>query len=160
MEIAVLPVIARGAALRFLLTRLYDWLNHPEGALLKPKDPRREYLSILNFISKSPRCFNTDWIDVPRPDNCQEIYTDSACSGNPGPGGWGAILRYGENEKELSGGAARPRTNQAGTKCRDRSVTRSQTTVARADTHGQHLRKGRYNEVNRQLKPQRLADRR
>src|ERR1700728_4603406 len=33
-----------------------------------------------------------------------EIYTDGACSGNPGPGGWGALLRYGEVEKELSGG--------------------------------------------------------
>lgn len=33
-----------------------------------------------------------------------EIFTDGACSGNPGPGGWGAILRYGEHEKELSGG--------------------------------------------------------
>ena len=32
------------------------------------------------------------------------IYTDGACSGNPGPGGWGAILRYGEVAKELSGG--------------------------------------------------------
>ena len=34
-----------------------------------------------------------------------EIYTDGACSGNPGPGGWGAILRYKDAEKELSGGA-------------------------------------------------------
>tara|TARA_B100000214_G_scaffold231637_1_gene168974 strand:- start:2824 stop:3252 length:429 start_codon:yes stop_codon:yes gene_type:complete len=32
------------------------------------------------------------------------IFTDGACSGNPGPGGWGAILRYNQNEKELSGG--------------------------------------------------------
>ena len=32
------------------------------------------------------------------------IYTDGACSGNPGPGGWGAILKYGSFEKELSGG--------------------------------------------------------
>ena len=32
------------------------------------------------------------------------IYTDGACSGNPGPGGWGAILMYGEKEKEISGG--------------------------------------------------------
>ena len=32
------------------------------------------------------------------------IYTDGACSGNPGPGGWGAILRYGDHEKELNGG--------------------------------------------------------
>jgi ribonuclease HI len=33
-----------------------------------------------------------------------DIFTDGACSGNPGPGGWGAILRTGEHEKELSGG--------------------------------------------------------
>ncbi|MCX2723812.1 ribonuclease HI [Roseibium salinum] len=34
------------------------------------------------------------------------IYTDGACSGNPGPGGWGALLRFGEHEKELCGGEA------------------------------------------------------
>ena len=33
-----------------------------------------------------------------------EIHTDGACSGNPGPGGWGALLRFGNTEKELSGG--------------------------------------------------------
>ena len=33
-----------------------------------------------------------------------EIYTDGACSGNPGPGGWGVLLRYNGNEKELCGG--------------------------------------------------------
>ncbi len=33
-----------------------------------------------------------------------DIFTDGACSGNPGPGGWGAILRYGNHELELSGG--------------------------------------------------------
>ena len=33
-----------------------------------------------------------------------DVFTDGACSGNPGPGGWGAILRYGDVEKELSGG--------------------------------------------------------
>ena len=33
-----------------------------------------------------------------------EVFTDGACSGNPGPGGWGVVLRYGEHEKELSGG--------------------------------------------------------
>jgi len=32
------------------------------------------------------------------------VYTDGACSGNPGPGGWGALLMYGEREKELTGG--------------------------------------------------------
>ena len=33
-----------------------------------------------------------------------EIFTDGACSGNPGPGGWGAILRYGRHEREMHGG--------------------------------------------------------
>jgi homoserine kinase type II len=47
-EIAALPILARGSALRFLLTRLYDWLNHPEGALVKRKDPL-EYVRKLKF---------------------------------------------------------------------------------------------------------------
>ena len=41
-----------------------------------------------------------------------EIYTDGACSGNPGPGGWGAILRYNGREKELSGGEAETTNNR------------------------------------------------
>ena len=41
-----------------------------------------------------------------------EIFTDGACSGNPGPGGWGAVLRYGSAEKELSGGAADTTNNR------------------------------------------------
>lgn len=40
------------------------------------------------------------------------IYTDGACSGNPGPGGWGAILKYGEVEKELSGGEEQTTNNR------------------------------------------------
>ena len=40
------------------------------------------------------------------------IYTDGACSGNPGPGGWGAILMYGPHKKELSGGEARTTNNR------------------------------------------------
>lgn len=40
------------------------------------------------------------------------IYTDGACSGNPGPGGWGAVMRYGDNEKELWGGAADTTNNR------------------------------------------------
>ena len=40
------------------------------------------------------------------------IYTDGACSGNPGPGGWGAVLRYGEHEKELSGGERNTTNNR------------------------------------------------
>lgn len=40
------------------------------------------------------------------------IYTDGACSGNPGPGGWAAILTYGENERELSGGERETTNNR------------------------------------------------
>lgn len=40
------------------------------------------------------------------------IYTDGACLGNPGPGGWGAILVYGEHKKELSGGSAQTTNNR------------------------------------------------
>ncbi len=47
-EIAALPVLCRGAALRFLLTRLVDWLNVPPGALVRPKDPL-EYDRKLGF---------------------------------------------------------------------------------------------------------------
>ncbi len=41
-----------------------------------------------------------------------QIFTDGACSGNPGPGGWGAILRYKAHEKELSGGEAETTNNR------------------------------------------------
>ena len=41
-----------------------------------------------------------------------EIFTDGACSGNPGPGGWGAILRFGATQKELSGGEAQTTNNR------------------------------------------------
>ena len=47
-EVAALPILARGAALRFMLTRLVDWLNVPPGALVQPKDPR-EYDRRLTF---------------------------------------------------------------------------------------------------------------
>lgn len=41
-----------------------------------------------------------------------QIFTDGACSGNPGPGGWGAILRYGSHQKEISGGEAQTTNNR------------------------------------------------
>lgn len=47
-EVATLPILARGAALRFLLTRLYDWINRDEAALVKVKDPA-EYVAKLRF---------------------------------------------------------------------------------------------------------------
>jgi len=44
-------------------------------------------------------------------DEAVEVWTDGACSGNPGPGGWGALLRYGSRTRELCGGEAAGTTN-------------------------------------------------
>jgi homoserine kinase type II len=60
-ELATLPLLARGSALRFLLTRLFDWLNQPEGALVRPKDPL-EFLRKLRFhrTVTTPRDYGLD----------------------------------------------------------------------------------------------------
>jgi len=60
-ELEMLPLLARGSALRFLLTRLHDWLHHPEGALVKPKNPV-EYLDKLRFHQsvKGPGAYGLD----------------------------------------------------------------------------------------------------
>ncbi|MEJ2692779.1 MAG: hypothetical protein P8166_06860 [Candidatus Thiodiazotropha sp.] len=41
-----------------------------------------------------------------------EIYSDGACKGNPGPGGWGVLLRYGKHEKQLFGGESQTTNNR------------------------------------------------
>jgi ribonuclease HI len=45
-------------------------------------------------------------------NNAVELFTDGACSGNPGPGGWGVIIRWRDHEKELCGGAAETTNNR------------------------------------------------
>ncbi len=52
-EIKALPTLARGAALRFLLTRLNDWLNVPPGALVVPHDPKA-FSARLRFLQSVP----------------------------------------------------------------------------------------------------------
>jgi len=47
-----------------------------------------------------------------KPQEIVEIYTDGACSGNPGPGGWGVLMLYGEHEKELTGGEFQTTNNR------------------------------------------------
>jgi len=49
---------------------------------------------------------------APAASKIVEIWTDGACKGNPGPGGWGALLRYGEHEKELWGGQSATTNNR------------------------------------------------
>jgi len=45
-------------------------------------------------------------------DETVVVYTDGACKGNPGPGGWGAVLRFGEHEKQLHGGESHTTNNR------------------------------------------------
>jgi homoserine kinase type II len=59
-EVAALPILCRGAALRFLLTRLVDWLNVPPGALVQPKDPL-EYDRRLTFHRSATRAQDYGW---------------------------------------------------------------------------------------------------
>lgn len=60
-ELAALPIMARGSALRFLLTRTYDWINTPEGALVRPKNPK-ECLIQMRFHQDvtSPAAYGLD----------------------------------------------------------------------------------------------------
>lgn len=50
--------------------------------------------------------------DVQEDAGCVELFTDGACLGNPGPGGWGALLRFGSRERELSGGETQTTNNR------------------------------------------------
>ena len=87
----------------------------------------QEFLRSLGGIGAAPKkdeTFAVPLVSSPvsekkksNPNNKQSrphviIYSDGACSGNPGPGGWGAILRYGEHEKELSGGEQNTTNNR------------------------------------------------
>lgn len=49
---------------------------------------------------------------IPPDESLVQIWTDGACKGNPGPGGWGALLRFGEHTKELHGGMLETTNNQ------------------------------------------------
>jgi len=53
-----------------------------------------------------------DCVNKEKENQSVEIYTDGACSGNPGPGGWGVLLRYGTHEKELNGGEVETTNNR------------------------------------------------
>ncbi|HVV26799.1 MAG TPA: homoserine kinase [Rhizomicrobium sp.] len=68
-EIDALPTLMRGSALRFLLTRTYDWINHDPEALVRPKDPR-EYSKKLRFHNKvrHAREYGLSMADLARAD--------------------------------------------------------------------------------------------
>lgn len=72
-----------------------------------------------------------------------EIFTDGACKGNPGPGGWGAILRYGESEKELHGGEAVTTNNRMELMAAIAALEElKRTCVVNLTTDSQYVRKG------------------
>ena len=62
VEVEALPILARGSALRFMLTRLVDWLNVPPGALVAPKDPL-EYRAKLRFHRRVVSALDYGWRD-------------------------------------------------------------------------------------------------
>ena len=72
-----------------------------------------------------------------------EIFTDGACSGNPGPGGWGAILRHGATEKELFGGEALTTNNRMEMMAVIEALRALKKPVqARVHTDSQYVQKG------------------
>lgn len=72
-----------------------------------------------------------------------EIFTDGACSGNPGPGGWGVLLRHGTVEKELCGGEAETTNNRMEMTAAIRALEALKRPVrVRLHTDSQYLRNG------------------
>lgn len=72
-----------------------------------------------------------------------DIYTDGACSGNPGPGGWGAILRFGAHEKEIWGGEPQTTNNRMELTAVIRALELlNRPVAARVHTDSQYVQKG------------------
>lgn len=117
-EIDHLDLFARGAALRFLLTRAFDWLNQTPGAVVRVKDPG-EFLARMEHFAAHPDVLRTlaaqTAVSSPLPTEDKtmlKIYTDGACSGNPGPGGWGVLIMDGTESRTLCGGEPETTNNR------------------------------------------------
>jgi ribonuclease HI len=109
-----------GAAMRFLVTRLHDWIHHPQGALVQPKDPQANICTRLRFHQCGAAARRNTDLTVERGKPCHEpgnkrrsgrssdLYRWSLL-GQSGTGRLGrSVLRYGETERRNSA-AARPR---------------------------------------------------
>lgn len=76
-------------------------------------------------------------------DRVVDVYTDGACRGNPGPGGWGVILRYGEHERELRGGEPDTTNNRMELMAAIMALeTLTRPSVVRLHTDSQYVRNG------------------
>lgn len=72
-----------------------------------------------------------------------EIFTDGACRGNPGPGGWGALLRYGDHEREIFGGEAETTNNRMEMTAALKALeSLSEPCLVDLTTDSEYLRKG------------------
>ena len=72
-----------------------------------------------------------------------ELFTDGACKGNPGPGGWGVLLRYGDQEKELYGGTSETTNNRMELQAAIEGLTALKRSCrVRLTTDSQYVRKG------------------
>ena len=87
-----------------------------------------------------------------------EIFTDGACSGNPGPGGWGAILRFNGVTKELSGGEAETTNNRMELMAAISGLSALKRTMPGRTLHRQQLRQGRHQQLDRGLEAERLEN--
>ena len=88
------------------------------------------------------------------------IWTDGACSGNPGPGGWGAILRSGAHEKELCGGESATTNNRMELTAAIAALEALEAAIGRPSPYGFELSQGRHHHMDWFLETQWLAHRR
>ena len=139
-EVEALPILARGSALRFMLTRLVDWLNVPPGAKVTPKNPL-EYLTKMRFHQRVVSARDYGRLRV---SDRVVVFTDGACSGNPGPGGWGAILRLGRAREDAVGRRAADHQQPHGAHRRRSWRSRRSPARARVELHtdSHYLRDG------------------
>ena len=93
-------------------------------------------------------------------DAALDLYTDGACSGNPGPGGWGVLIRRGAAEETRCGGARRRRpTTGWNSRLLSRRCRRCRTAGRSDGPYRQQLRQGRHHPLDRRVEGRRLADR-
>ena len=100
---AILGYLALPFALSLLICSFSSFYDLPEGF-----DFFADILYPWRWKSKPWKC----WRKRKKSMKTVTIYTDGACSGNPGPGGWGAILMYGPHKKEMSGGEEHTTNNR------------------------------------------------
>ena len=88
------------------------------------------------------------------------VHTDGACSGNPGPGGWGVILEYNGTRKELSGGEALTTNNRMELMGAISALEIAEAPLRGGDACRFQLREGRHHQVDSRLEEEWLEDRR